>query len=97
MGAYVERFSDFSLNRSFFVQPRAFNDTLSISFFAACSSNHSGGVSLSRKFLYFRQSSSCSSNLDMSDLICVICAFNFLISCTFSAFALVSASAFLMA
>mmetsp|Transcript_4612 Transcript_4612/g.7656 ORF Transcript_4612/g.7656 Transcript_4612/m.7656 type:complete len:350 (+) Transcript_4612:912-1961(+) len=64
---------------------------------ARCSSNHSGGVSLSRKAWYLRQSSSCSSNLDISDLIWVICAFSFLISCTFSALAFVSASAFLIA
>mmetsp|Transcript_47290 Transcript_47290/g.94276 ORF Transcript_47290/g.94276 Transcript_47290/m.94276 type:complete len:263 (+) Transcript_47290:711-1499(+) len=63
----------------------------------SCSWKNSGGVSLSRKSLYFRQSSSCSSNLDISDLICVICMLSFLISCTFSAFAFVSASAFLIA
>ena len=58
--------------------------TLSLRRSSICSSNHSLGVSLSRKVLYFRQSSSCSSHFDISDLICVICALSFLISCTFS-------------
>mmetsp|Transcript_38299 Transcript_38299/g.87710 ORF Transcript_38299/g.87710 Transcript_38299/m.87710 type:complete len:258 (+) Transcript_38299:966-1739(+) len=85
--------SAFCLSASFLT----FRASLRLSLAASCSSNHSGGVSLSRKSLYLRQSSSCSSNFDISDLICVICAFSFLISCTFSAFAFVSASAFLMA
>ena len=47
--------------------------------------------------MYLRQSSSCSSNFDISALICAIWLFSFLISCTFSAFAFVSLSAFFIA